>query len=107
MTPRSDFPIETSSLGDSPEGVKDGDEDPWTPNSDDESPIVKITVSEDDDVLIDTITVTDEKTSGVKKVTVVVKDKDGNIVVSLLSISRGKSYYKRLLNRTLLLALIQ
>ena len=81
MVPSSNFPVTTSSPGDSPEGLTDEDEDPWKPSDDDEEPTVTIEVS-DEPTFIDSVEVTDEKTTGVKKVTVIVKDEDGTPVVS-------------------------
>ena len=83
MVPRSDYPVTPSSPGESPKGLTDEDEDPWKPSDDDDEPKVTIEVS-DEPSLIEDVEVTDEKTKGVKKVTVVVKDEDGNPVVSIM-----------------------
>ena len=83
MVPSSDYPVTPSSPGDSPEGLTDEDEDPWKPSDDDEEPTVTIEVS-DEPSFIEDVEVTDEKTTGVRKVTVVVKDEDGNPVVSMI-----------------------
>ena len=83
MVPRSDFPVTPSSPGVSPKGLTDEDDDPWIPSDDDEEPKVTIDVS-DEPSLIKDVEVTDEKTKGVKKVTVVVKDANGNPVVSVI-----------------------
>ena len=81
MIPRSDFPVTPSSPGESPDGLTDENADPWKPSEDDEEPKVTIEVS-DEPTFIESIEVTDEKTTNVKKVTVVVKDEDGTPVVS-------------------------
>jgi len=82
MTPRSDYPVETSSSPETKKGLTDDGEEPWKPEDSDDTPTVTITVTdEDEDVPIKTVTVTEEKTKNVDKVTVVVKDKDNNPVV--------------------------
>ena len=85
MEPRSDFPTETSSGDDTKDGLNDGDEDPWTPDPSDPEPSVDITVTEEDEnVPIQSIVVTPDKTTGVENITVQVYDKDGNPVVGTL-----------------------
>ena len=80
MTPRSDFPIKTSSGEDTKEGLTDDDKEPWKPK--DDNPKVTITVTEEDkNVPIQTVTVSKDKTKNVKKVIVQVKDKDDKDVV--------------------------
>lgn len=81
MKPSSDFPITPSSPGVSPEGLADEAADPWIPSEDDKSPTVTIEVSEEPSY-IESLVIPTEKTSGVTTVNVVVKDKDGNPVVS-------------------------
>ena len=81
MVPSSNYPVTPSSEGESPEGLTDEDEEPWKPSDDDEEPTVTITVS-DEPAYIEEVEVTSDKTTGVEKVTVVVKDPDGNPVVS-------------------------
>ena len=85
MYPRSDFPVHTDVKGESIEGITDKEADPWKPQTSEEdedtSITVTVVVSEGDDVLIEDIKLTDEKTEGVAKVIVVVKDKNGEPVV--------------------------
>ena len=80
MVPRSDFPLKPSSPGESPEGLTKEDVDAWKPNSEDAQPKVTIQVS-DVPKLIESVEVTSEKTKNVKRVTVIVRDEDGNPVV--------------------------
>ena len=83
MIPKTDFPVKPSNAGESPEGLTKEDVDAWKPNSDDEEPRVTIDIS-DEPTIIKNIELTDDKTKNVKRVTVIVKDKDGNPVVSLI-----------------------
>ena len=76
----SDYPVTTSSPGLSPEGLTEEGVDAWTPSEDDASPTVVIEVGAEP-VLIGSLEVTNEKTTGVKEVIVVVKDSEGNTVV--------------------------
>ena len=80
MVPQSDFPVIPSSPGESPEGVTDENAEAWKPENDDEKPSLTIDIS-DEPTFIENVQVTAEKTKNVKKVTVVVKDEDGNAVV--------------------------
>lgn len=79
MQPETGYPIETSSNPDGNPGLSDPNEDPWTPDEDDESPRVTITV-DDEDTYIEAIKITD--TDNVKSVTVVIIDEEGNEVSS-------------------------
>ena len=73
MTPE-ELPFERSS---------GNEDDPWQPDLNEASPKATVPVS-DETTLIESIKVPEEGTENVQKVTAVVKDKDGNDVVSII-----------------------
>ena len=77
MQPETGYPIETSSNPDGKPGFSAPDEDPWTPDEDDESPTVTITV-DDEDTYIESLKIT--TTDNVQSVTVIIVDAEGNEV---------------------------
>jgi len=79
MQPETGYPIETSSNPDDKPGLSDPAEEPWSPDEDDESPTVTITV-DDEDTYIESIKITE--TDNVESVTITVIDEDGNEVSS-------------------------
>ena len=78
MQPETSYPKETSSNSDNKSGLSDPEEEPWTPDENDESPTVTINIDDDEDKFIESVTVTG--TENVESVTVTVVDEDGSEV---------------------------
>ena len=77
MIPSSDFPITPDSPGVSPGGLRDAEKPTWKPEGD--RPKLLITVSDEGASFIEELVV---PALGVARVRVVVKDENGNAVVS-------------------------
>ena len=93
MTPSSDFPVKPSSGDTTKDGLTDPSKGPWKPDGGEKKPKVKVTVTEkDENVPVRFVTVSDTNTKNVKEVKVVVKDKDGNKVVSNTLLHRILDY---------------
>ena len=75
---REIYPMETSSNTDEETGLSDADQELWSPDKNDTKPSVSITVDDDDDKYIDSVTLTE--TENVGTVTIVVINKDGTEV---------------------------
>ena len=74
------YPVVTSSNKDDTDGLSDKTEEPWTSELNDPKPTVTITVSEEETVYIEGVTV--EVTENVGSVTVTILDEDLKKVVS-------------------------
>ena len=91
MVPETGYPIKPSSNTDDKDGLVDPNEEPWSPDEDDENPSVTITVDEED-TIIESVTVTD--TENVESVTVVIVDEDGNEVWHLILMIYNHSFIR-------------
>ena len=78
MEPETTYPKETSSNSGDKSGLTDPDDEPWTPDEEDKEPTVTITIDDEEDKFIESVTVTG--TENVGSVTVTVIDEDGNEV---------------------------
>ena len=78
MKPETSYPIKPSSNTDGKPGLSNPDKDAWSPDTKDKNPSVSITVDDEEDKFIDSVTIT--KTENVRNVTVVVIHKDGTKV---------------------------
>ena len=78
MQPETTYPKETSSNSGDKSGLTNPDDEPWTPDEDDKEPTVTITIDDEEDKFIESVTVTG--TENVGSVTVTVVDEDGNEV---------------------------
>lgn len=77
------YPLVASSNQEGEPGLRNVKRPKWKPNADDKSPSVRITINEEEDSFIESVTLTE--TTNVKSVTVVVVKADGS-KVSCLSI---------------------
>ena len=78
MQPEKTYPKETSSNSENIAGLTNPDDEPWTPDENDKNPTVTITINDEEDKFIESVTVTG--TDNVGSVTVTVVDEDGNEV---------------------------
>ena len=78
MQPETSYPIKPSSNTDGKPGLSNPDKDAWSPDTKDKNPSISITVDDEEDKFIDSVTIT--KTENVGSVTVVVIHKDGTKV---------------------------
>ena len=75
------YPMKPSSNTDEKLGLSNPDQDAWSPDENDKKPSVSITVDDEEDKYIDSVTLTE--TDNVDTVTVVVINKDGTEVSCL------------------------
>jgi len=78
MQPETSYPKKPSSNTDGKPGLSNPNKDPWSPDENDKNPSVSITVDDEEDKFIDSVTIT--KTENIKRVTVVVIHEDGTKV---------------------------
>ena len=78
MQPETTYPKETSSNSGDKSGLTNPDDEPWTPDENDKKLTVTITIDDEEDKFIESVTVTG--TDNVGSVTVTVVDEDGNEV---------------------------
>ena len=83
MQPETTYPKETSSNSDDKDGLTDPDAEPWSPDEDDNTPTVTITIDDEEDKFIESVTVTG--TENVDSVTVTIVDEDGSEVCFIIS----------------------
>ena len=78
MQPETTYPKETSSNSGDKSGLTNPEDEPWTPDENDKKPTVTVTIDDEEDRFIESVTVTG--TENVGSVTVTVVDEDGNEV---------------------------
>ena len=78
------YPMKPSSNPDGKPGLSNPDKDAWSSDENDKKPSVTITVDDEEDKYIDSVTITE--TDNVDSVTVVVINKDDGTEVSCLDI---------------------
>jgi len=78
MQPETSYPMKPSSNTDGKPGLSNPDKDAWSPDENDKNPSVSITIDDEEDKFIDSVTITE--TENVESVTVVVIHEDGTKV---------------------------